>query len=290
MGESALPPSEQPHTGVDGTVPHSARLYNYWLGGKDHYAVDREAGEQYERMFPGITQQARDSRSFLARAVRYLVDECGIRQFLDIGTGLPTAENTHEIAQRCAPESRIVYVDNDPLVLTHARALLASTPAGATDYLDADLRDPATILRRAAETLDLTRPVGLLFIAVLGHMPDHASTQTIVHQLLGALPVGSYLVINDATNTNPEHAQAQDQYNSGEAVPYRLHTPDQFAELFQGLELIEPGIVPTTHWHAHTAPPTTIPASWSTRAAIGYKTSATPPPTAPSTRNRGVSI
>src|SRR6266480_5993259 len=155
-------PEDTAGAGIDTTVPHSARIWNYWLGGKDNYEVDREAGDQYVEVYPGIVDIARAGRAFLARAVRYLALEAGIRQFLDVGTGLPTVDNTHELAQRAAPDSQIVYVDNDPLVLAHARALLTSTPEGSTDYVDADMHDPAAILARAAASLDLDQPVALI--------------------------------------------------------------------------------------------------------------------------------
>src|ERR1700719_1781256 len=151
-------------TAIDTTVPHSARIWNYWLGGKDNYAVDREAGDQYKEIFPGIAVVARTSRGFLTRAVRYLAADAGIRQFLDIGTGLPTVNNTHQVAQQVAPESRVVYVDNDPLVLVHARALLTSSPEGATEYIEADARDAGTIVEGAAATLDFTRPVAITML------------------------------------------------------------------------------------------------------------------------------
>src|SRR5438876_8267911 len=175
-------------TAIDTSVPHSARIWNYWLGGKDNYAVDRAAGDAYVEVFPGIVDVARAGRAFLARAVRYLALEAGIRQFLDVGTGLPTADNTHQIAQRAAPESRIVYVDNDPLILAHARALLTSTPEGATDYIDADLHDPETILREAARTLDFTKPVALMLMGILGHVKDDDEVRSIIKRLMDALP------------------------------------------------------------------------------------------------------
>ena len=177
---------------IDTSVPHSARIWNYWLGGKDNYPVDHAAGDAFRAVFPGITDLARDSRAFLGRAVTFLAGEAGIRQFLDIGTGLPTADNTHEIAQRTAPDARVVYVDNDPLVLTHARALLTSTPERATDYVDSDLHDPATVLRQAARTLDLSRPVALTMMQVSGHIADYAEARAIVGALLDALPSGSW--------------------------------------------------------------------------------------------------
>ena len=162
---------------IDASVPHSARIWNYWLGGKDNFAADREAGDEFLTVYPGQRDKARAVRHFLARAVRYLVVEAGVRQFLDVGTGLPTADNTHEVAQRLAPESRIVYVDNDPLVLAHARILLTSSPEGVTNYIDADLHDPAHILAEAAKTLDLDQPVALLLIGVLGHVADPAEAR-----------------------------------------------------------------------------------------------------------------
>jgi hypothetical protein len=234
-------------TAIDTTVPHSARIWNYWLGGKDNYAVDRTAGDQYREIFPGIADVARTSRGFLTRAVRYLAGEAGIRQFLDIGTGLPTADNTHEVAQRVAPESRIVYVDNDPLVLAHARALLTSRPEGATEYLDADLRDPAAILDAAADLLDLKRPIALMLMGIMGHFTDEEA-YPIVSRLLSGLPSGSYFALYDGANTNEAFNDAQRGYNESGAVPYYLRSPEQFARFFEGLELVEPGVVPVPHW------------------------------------------
>jgi hypothetical protein len=166
-------PRAQNRSAVDERTAHSARIWNYWLGGKDNYAIDRKVGDQVAEMLPSIVDQARQDRAFLKRAVRYLAGVEGIRQFLDIGTGLPTADNTHEVAQRIAPESRIVYVDNDPMVLTHARALLTSTPEGACDYLDADLHDPAAIIDAAGETLDFAQPVALMLLGVVHHITDN---------------------------------------------------------------------------------------------------------------------
>src|SRR5271155_197246 len=185
-------------SGIDTTVPHSARIWNYWLGGKDNFAGDRAAGAAWEATFPGMRDVARASRSFLTRSIIYLADDAGIRQFLDVGTGLPTADNTHQVAQRVAPEARIVYVDNDPLVLAHARALLTSTPEGATAYVDADMHDADKVLREAAQWLDLTQPVALTFMGVLGHVVDHDEARLIVAGLLDGLPSGSYLSINDS--------------------------------------------------------------------------------------------
>jgi hypothetical protein len=192
--DSSATPSRDRVSKIDTSVPHSARIWNYWLGGKDNYEVDRVAGDQYREVFPGIVDIARASRQFLARAVGHLVREVGIRQFLDIGTGLPTEENTHEIAQRVAPESRVVYVDNDPLVLLHAHALLTSTPEGRTEYIEGDLHDPEGILAQAAHTVDFTRPVGLILSGILGHIADYDEARSIVRRLMAALPSGSGLV------------------------------------------------------------------------------------------------
>ncbi len=234
-------------TAIDTTVPHSARIWNYWLGGKDNYAVDREAGDQYKEIFPGIAVVARTSRAFLTRAVRYLAAEAGIRQFLDIGTGLPTANNTHEVAQRVAPESQIVYVDNDPLVLAHARALLTSSPEGACEYLDADIRNPAAILDTAAGLLDFTQPIALMLMGIMGHFTDEEA-YPIVSRLLAGLPSGSYFALYDGADTNEAFNQAQQGYNDSGAVPYYLRSPEQFTRYFAGLELVEPGVVPVPHW------------------------------------------
>jgi S-adenosyl methyltransferase len=240
---------------IDTTVPHSARIWNYWLGGKDNYPVDRAAGDEYVKTFPGIVDIARQSRYFLARAVRYLAGDAGIRQFLDIGTGLPTVDNTHEVAQRVAPESRIVYVDNDPLVLAHARALLTSRPEGACDYIDADLRQPAAILDAAHRTLDFDRPIALMLMQVLGHITDDTEAYAIVRQLTDGLPSGSYLVVSDGTNV-PSDAidKALHQYDETGAVSYRVRGPDQIAGFFAGLELLEPGVVPCMQWRPELSP------------------------------------
>ena len=248
-------PDDVAGTGMDTTVPHSARIWNYWLGGKDNYAVDRAAGDGYAQVFPGITDVARASRSFLTRSIRYLAGEAGIRQFLDIGTGLPTADNTHQVAQRIAPGARIVYVDNDPLVLTHARALLTSTPEGATAYIHADLRDPAKIMAEAAKTLDFAQPIALILSGILGHVTDTGEARSIVHRLMDALPSGSYLSINDGTNViAPEFEQAQQGYNQSGALPYVLRTPGEIATFFDGLDLVEPGVVSCPRWRPEPAP------------------------------------
>ncbi|MFI0485352.1 SAM-dependent methyltransferase [Actinomadura sp. 9N215] len=246
-------PELQPSPQIDTTVPHSARVWNYWLGGQDNYPVDRAAGDQFCEVYPGIVDVARVARYFLARAVRYLAAEAGVRQFLDVGTGLPTVDNTHEVAQRVAPESRIVYVDNDPLVLSHARALLTSTPEGMTDYIDADLRDPGRILDAAAEKLDLGRPVALMLMGILGHVPDEGRPKEIIDRLLDGLAPGSYLVLYDSTSASEANAKALEGYNDSGAVPYRLRSPEQVAHFFDGLELLEPGVVPLQWWRPEVA-------------------------------------
>ncbi|GAA2632555.1 SAM-dependent methyltransferase [Streptomyces vastus] len=248
MTQDSPAPDTAASAKIDSAVPHSARIWNYWLGGKDNYPVDEEAGDAFREVFPGITDLARDSRAFLGRAVRHLAGEAGIRQFLDIGTGLPTADNTHEIAQRVAPDARIVYVDNDPLVLAHAQALLTSTRGGVTDYIDADLHDPGTVLREAARTLDLTQPVALTLMQVSGHIADYDEARSIVSTLMGALPSGSYLAFNDSVDTNQANAEATRLYNESGAAPYHLRSPQQLAGFFDGLELLEPGVVPITDW------------------------------------------
>ncbi|TPQ18289.1 SAM-dependent methyltransferase [Streptomyces sporangiiformans] len=238
---------------IDSAVPHSARIWNYWLGGKDNYPVDEAAGEAFREVFPGITDLARGSRAFLGRAVRHLAGEAGVRQFLDIGTGLPTADNTHEIAQRMAPDARIVYVDNDPLVLAHAKALLTGTREGVTDYVDADLHDPGTVLREAARTLDFTQPVALTLMQVSGHIADYDEARAIVSALMGALPSGSYFAFNDSVDTNKANVEATRLYNESGAAPYYLRSPQQLVGFFDGLELLEPGVVPIADWRPDPA-------------------------------------
>ncbi|MFW6639941.1 SAM-dependent methyltransferase [Nocardiopsis algeriensis] len=241
--------SHPPHGTLNTSEPHSARIYNYWLGGKDNYPADRAMGDQILSVLPMIGEMAVQNRAFLKRTVRFLAGERGIRQFLDIGTGLPTADNTHEVAQATAPDSRIVYVDHDPLVLAHARALLTSTPEGRTAYVDADLRDPDTILRKAGETLDLTRPVGLTLLGVLFHLPDD-EVYTIVRNLVDALPSGSYVVITHSTNaaTGEAMEEAVRQWNAASSAPITLRTPEQIERFFEGLELVDPGLVSIPLW------------------------------------------
>ncbi|MFY1697987.1 MULTISPECIES: SAM-dependent methyltransferase [unclassified Solwaraspora] len=233
---------------LDTTVPQTARIWNYLLGGKDNYAVDREVGDQIRDAFPEMAQNARLSRDFLARAVRHLAGPAGVRQFLDIGTGLPTADNTHEVAQAVAPEARIVYVDNDPLVLVHARALLTSTPQGVTDYIDADLRDPESILREAGRTLDFSQPVALMLMGILGHIADDDDAAGIVGRLLDALPSGSYLALYDGADTSPGVVEAARIWNESANPQYHLRSPQRISRFFDGLDLVEPGVAPVNRW------------------------------------------
>jgi hypothetical protein len=235
----------------DPTVAHPARVYDYWLGGKDNFEADRIAGEATIAAYPAIRASARANRAFLARSVRYLVAEEGTRQFLDIGTGLPTASNTHQVAQSVAPESRIVYVDNDPLVLSHARALLTSSPQGVTAYLDADLRDTDEILEQAADTLDFTKPVAVMLLAILHYIPDLDEAQRIVARLVSAVPSGSYLTISHAASDIDAEQMAELQRRLNEHLGEESHVGRPrhvVAQFFDGLDLVEPGVVKVTQW------------------------------------------
>lgn len=240
--------SQQQLSKLDTSVPQTARIWNYWLGGKDNFAVDREVGDRVQEVFPQAVEAARTSRAFLARAVRYLAGEAGIRQFLDVGTGLPTAENTHEIAQSVAPECRIVYVDNDPLVLVHARALLTSHPDGVTDYVDADMRDTAKVLREASRTLDFTKPIALMMMGILGHIADDEEARSIISDLMSPMTSGSYLAVYDGTDLSPDVVEATEVWNRSANPPYHLRSPERLARFFDGLELVEPGLVSVTQW------------------------------------------
>ncbi|MFW6692748.1 SAM-dependent methyltransferase [Streptomyces sp. MAR4 CNX-425] len=250
MPADAPPPRRSYADVIDTTVSHSARIWNYWLGGKDNYDVDRRVGDEILGFVPELVRSARADRQFLTRAVRYLAGEAGIRQFLDVGTGLPTVDNTHEVAQRVAPESRIVYVDNDPLVLAHAHALLTSSDAGATAYIDADVRDPDTILREAARTLDFDRPVAITMLGILNFVLDDDEARSIVHRLLDRVPPGSYLVISHPTTEVDGEAMtgAVDYWNSQGTAQMRLRTRDELARLFDRVTLVEPGVVSCSRW------------------------------------------
>jgi len=244
------PASRPERTAIDTTVSHSARIWNYWLGGKDNYQVDREVGEQILGFVPELVRSARADRQFLLRAVQYLAGKEGIRQFLDIGTGLPTADNTHQVAQRVAPDSRIVYVDNDPLVLVHARALLTSTPQGACDYLEADARDPGAILRGAARTLDLAQPVAIMMLGILNFVLDDSEAQSVVRQLLDGVPPGSYLAISHPTTEVDAEpmTQAVQFWNQQGSAQMTLRTREEIARFFDGTDLADPGVVSCSRW------------------------------------------
>ena len=296
------------HQEYDTSVPRSARIWNYWLGGTDNFPVDLQAGDAYSAVFPGIVTVARSSRAFLRRTITHLVNEEGVRQFLDVGTGLPTADNTHEVAQsiarhlgifdevmasdgttleylnerwfdytgqdpslgtaarifevaqRLAPGARIVYVDHDPMVLAHGRALLTSTPEGAAGYIDADLSDPGRILAAAARTLDLSRPTALILSNILGHVGDHDQARAVVGRLMDGLPSGSFLVISDGSRgTDADYERAQDAYNETGAVPYFLRPVAEITAYFDGMELLEPGVVSVPLWRPEPGSPAAEP-------------------------------
>jgi hypothetical protein len=234
----------------DTSVAHIARVYDYWLGGKDNYAADRVAGDAALEAYPDLVSSVRANRAYLSRVVRYLAGQAGIRQFLDIGTGIPTANNTHEVAQRLAPESRIVYVDNDPIVLAHARALLASSKAGVTDYIDADLRDTGTILEQARRTLDFSAPVAVMLIAVLHLIGDDEGPYEIVARLMREVPPGSYLALSHvASDIEPEKmAEMRERLNRMVAQKGTYRTHGEVMRFFDGLTLVEPGMVRIQQW------------------------------------------
>ncbi|MFE2872355.1 SAM-dependent methyltransferase [Embleya sp. NPDC059259] len=249
MSESR--PAEGPPTSSQ-DVAHNARVWNHWLGGKDNYPIDRKVGDHVTDMFPSIGEVARADRVFLGRAVRFLAGEVGVDQFLDIGTGLPTADNTHEVAQRVNPAARIVYVDNDPLVLAHARALLTSTPEGATDYIDADAHHPDTILRAAAATLDFERPVAVMLLGSLNFILDTDEAVDIVRKLMAAVPSGSHLVVTHPTTElgGEANVEAMRFWNENAKPPITARSRAEFERFFEGLELLEPGIVSCARWRA----------------------------------------
>jgi hypothetical protein len=235
----------------DTTKPHQARVYDHLLGGKDNYAADRAAAEALLAVYPGAAFTARANRAFLGRAVRYLTAEAGIRQFLDIGTGIPSAGNTHEIAQAIAPESRVVYVDHDPIVLAHARALLDSSEAGATEYIDADLRNTDTILARAADVLDFSKPVAVTLLAILHAIPDPDDPYAIVAHLLDAVPSGSYLAISHAASDLLDQETMRsfaDSWNKRGQQHITWRTREQVARFCTSTDLVEPGLVRVEEW------------------------------------------
>ncbi|WP_073948877.1 SAM-dependent methyltransferase [Streptomyces kebangsaanensis] len=261
MSESHTPSSRSPRLNTG--VAHNARVWNYWVGGKDNYEVDQRVGEHVAGMFPVIRDVARADREFLGRAVRHLTAERGIRQFLDIGTGLPTVDNTHEIAQRIAPDARIVYVDNDPIVLAHARTLLTSTPEGATAYIDADVHDPGAIVRRAAETLDLGRPIAVMMLGILNFVLDTDKARDIVRRVMAAVPSGSFLVLThptfDADLGGEGNVAAMEFWNENATPPITARPRAEVAAFFEGLDLVEPGLVPCSRWRADTGSPAAVP-------------------------------
>jgi hypothetical protein len=235
--------------GIDTSVAHSARIHNYWLGGKDNFAADRAAGDAVIAAYPGIVKSVRANRAFLARVARFLAAEAGIRQFLDIGTGIPAANNTHEVVQAVAPDARVVYVDYDPVVLLHARTLLTSE-SGAIDYIDADLRDPGTIVHEAARTLDFSRAVAVMLIAIMHLIVDADDPYGLVEQLMAAVPPGSYLALSQvASDIEPEQmAEAARRYNRLAYEKQRHRTHAEVSRFFDGLELVDPGVVAVQSW------------------------------------------
>jgi hypothetical protein len=248
---------DKPPAGIDVSTAHIARVYNYWLGGKDNYARDREAAGEVIAAYPPILASVRAQREFLGRAVRYLAAEAGIRQFLDIGTGLPSAGNTHELAQQAAPEAKIVYVDNDPIVLAHSRALLTSSPEGLTAYLEADLRDAGEILQKAAGVLDFDRPVAVMLVGVLHCIPDGDDPAGLVKRLLAGVVPGSYVVIahpaNDIHATQIGDAASRLNRVMEEGVTLRSHA--QVSRFLDGVQLVEPGLVQLHRWRPGAAGP-----------------------------------
>lgn len=260
---------------IDITTPHAARVYDYLLGGTTNFEADRQAAQHAVEAVGGIDNaraDVRSNRDFLARAVEWLATEAGVRQFLDVGTGIPSDDNTHAVAQRVAPESRIVYVDNDPIVLAHAHELLKSTPAGTASYVSGDLREPDAILEEAARTLDLTEPVGLVLVAILHFMRDEDDPYRIVARLLEALPAGSHLVVSHLANDihTDEMSELSDRLNQSVRETFVLRNHDQVSRFFDGLELVEPGLVRVDQWPT-PRPPT--PGAWQPRfyGGVGRK-------------------
>src|SRR6201999_398267 len=268
---SVVPEGETDYADIDTSVAHIARVYDYWLGGKDNFAPDREAGDEAIEAYPQLVSSVRANRAFLARTVRYLAEEAGIRQFLDVGTGIPAVSNTHEVAQAIAPETRVVYADNDPMVLAHARALLRSAPEGATAYLEADVRAPAEILHAAAGLLDLSRPVAVMLVAVLHFVSDDEHPQEIVSRLMAELPPGSSLTISHVPSDM--HASAMkdmgDRLNRLLAQRSTYRSKEQVTRFFDGLDLVPPGVVPIQEWRpASAAEATAAAAMW---GGVGLK-------------------
>ena len=257
---TAAGPDRDPVT-IDSEVAHTSRVYDYLLGGTDNFAVDREVAAEAFAQYPGGLDGARAddraNRAFLNRVVRFLAGEAGIRQFLDVGTGIPTADNTHSVAQQVAPESRIVYVDNDPMVLAHAHALLRGTPDGATAYINGDLRQPAEILAQAADTLDFSQPVAIVLVGILHVIPDDDEPRKSVAALLDAVPAGSYLALSHMTSdgaggdNTPVWSHLDERMRTSNRPAVRPVA--EVARFFDGLELVEPGLVAADAWRPDTA-------------------------------------
>jgi SAM-dependent methyltransferase len=254
--------ADEPRT-LDTSVAHIARVQDYWLGGKDNFLADRKAGDEAVEAFPGLLASVRANRAFLGRSVRFLAREVGIRQFLDIGTGIPAANNTHEVAQSIAPECRIVYVDNDPAVLVHARALLTSAPEGATDYLDADLRETEKILAAAANTLDFSRPIAVMLVAILHLIPDEDDPRGIVAKLMAAVPPGSHLVISQPGNDlrAAESVEMARRLNRLMAQQVITRSHAEISTFFDGLEMLEPGLIREPEWRPDAGENTSAPSN-----------------------------
>lgn len=256
-------PDQRRELKINTAVVHSARFWNYLQGGRDNYAVDREAAEQILMLIPSLRDTVRAERRFLVRAVQHLAHTAGIRHFLDIGTGLPTASNTHEVAQAIAPEARIVYVDNDPLIMAHARALLTSTPGGATDYVHADIREPDIILKEAARTVDFSQPVGLMLLGILNFIPETDEAHAILNRLMAALPSGSHLVISHPTGEidGESMKEAMRLWNESGAAPIVARSRQELVRFFDRVELLDPGVVSCSLWrpdHSEVGNPTEV--------------------------------
>ena len=244
---------DSPPPGIDISTPHAARLWNYWMGGKDNFAADRAAGDAVAAAYPDIVTMAQVSRQFLIRVVSFLAGEAGITQFLDIGAGLPTMQNTHEVAQRIAPQSRVVYVDNDPLVLVHARALLGNTtPEGVTAYVDADYNEPDSIIAEAQKVLDFSQPVAVMFMGVLGYVAKLDDMCQIVDRTMASVPSGSYLVLWDGTATGEAVVEGGAKLAEAGAVPYYLRSPEELGQCFERMDMESPGLVQITQWRPDT--------------------------------------
>ncbi|MFD7990863.1 SAM-dependent methyltransferase [Streptomyces mexicanus] len=240
---------------IDTSTPHPARMYDWYLGGKDNYPVDEEMGRQMLALDPRVPVMAKVNRAFMHRATRWLAGR-GVRQFLDVGTGIPTEPNLHQVAQQVAPDTRVVYCDNDPIVLAHAAALLRGTPEGATEYLQADVRNPATVLDGARKILDLTRPVALCLVALLHFVSDEDGAHDLVRRLLAELPSGSYLMMTHATaDFTPEESAAATEKLKAAGVTLALRSRAEFARFFDGLELVEPGVEVVHRWHPELGEP-----------------------------------